>query len=84
MRDPSVQLAAFARTLRRLRRERDLSQEALADRSGISAKHIGEIERANKEPGITTVMKLSDGLELPLSEFFAHVDERRETATSLA
>lgn len=84
MREPDQQLSAFSRTLRRLRRERDLSQEALADRSGISAKHIGEIERANKEPGIVTVMKLCDGLELPLAEFFARVDERRRGATTLA
>ena len=77
MRDPSIHLAAFARTLRRLRRERDLSQEALAHRSNVSAKHIGEIERAKKEPGITTALKLIDGLELPLSEFFHQLDERR-------
>jgi transcriptional regulator with XRE-family HTH domain len=80
MRESSPQLTAFARTLRKLRRDRDLSQEALADRSGISAKHIGEIERANKEPGITTVLKLVAGLELAAGDVFALVDERLQGA----
>lgn len=76
MRDPSPQLEAFARTLRRQRRALDLTQEALADASGVSAKHIGEIERANKEPGITTVLRLVDGLGEPAGEFFTRVDDR--------
>lgn len=80
MRDPSPQLDAFARTLRRQRRAQDLSQEALADASGVSAKHIGEIERANKEPGITTVLRLVDGLGQPAGDFFTHVDERLRDA----
>lgn len=74
MNDASRQLAAFARTLRRQRRQQDLSQEALAATSGISAKHIGEIERANKDPGITTALRLVDGLDTPLGEFFTRVD----------
>jgi transcriptional regulator with XRE-family HTH domain len=76
MREPSPQLRAFARTLRKMRRDKDLSQEALADRSGISAKHIGEIERANKEPGVTTALRLIAGLEVPAAEVFQQVDER--------
>lgn len=74
MHDASRQLKAFARTLRRQRRQQDLSQEALADASGISAKHIGEIERANKDPGITTALRLVNGLDTPLAEFFTKVD----------
>jgi transcriptional regulator with XRE-family HTH domain len=74
MHDASRQLKAFARTLRRQRRQQDLSQEALAAASGISAKHIGEIERANKDPGITTALRLVHGLDTPLAEFFTKVD----------
>lgn len=77
MREPSPYLEAFARTLRRQRRKQDLSQEALADASGISAKHIGEIERANKEPGITTALRLvAEGLDEPVGEFFTRVEDR--------
>lgn len=56
------ELAAFARTLRRLRRERDLSQRALAGVAGLAEKHVSEIERANREPKLTTIFKLARGL----------------------
>jgi transcriptional regulator with XRE-family HTH domain len=78
MRTPSPQLLTFGRTLRKARRDRDLSQEALADRAGLSAKHVGEIERANKDPRITTVLKLADALQLDAGELFTLYDERRE------
>jgi transcriptional regulator with XRE-family HTH domain len=78
MRTASPQLLAFGRTLRKARRDRDLSQEALADEAGLSAKHIGEIERANKDPRLTTVLRLADALEMRSSDLFALVDERLE------
>jgi transcriptional regulator with XRE-family HTH domain len=56
------ELAVFARTLRRLRRERDLSQRALAAVAGLAEKHVSEIERANREPKLTTIFKLAHGL----------------------
>lgn len=76
MRTDSPELLAFGRTLRKARRDRDLSQEALANEAGLSAKHVGEIERANKDPRLTTVMRLADALDLRSAELFRAVDER--------
>jgi transcriptional regulator with XRE-family HTH domain len=70
------QLVAFGRTVRKARRDRDLSQEALADEAGLSAKHIGEIERANKDPRLSTVLRIARALELRSSELFAELDQR--------
>jgi len=72
----SSELVAFGRTVRKARRDRDLSQEALADEAGLSAKHIGEIERANKDPRLSTVLKIAKALELRSGELFAELDER--------
>jgi transcriptional regulator with XRE-family HTH domain len=79
MRTASPELLAFGRTLRKARRDRDLSQEALADEAGLSAKHVGEIERANKDPRLTTVLKLADALELRSNEFFRAFDDRLDS-----
>lgn len=73
MPDPSPQLVAFGRILRRRRRDLELSQEALAHFSGVSAKHIGEIERANKDPRLTTVLRLLPPLGLADEELLALV-----------
>ena len=79
MRTASPQLLAFGRTLRKARRDRDLSQEALAHEAGLSAKHVGEIERANKDPRLTTVLKLASALEMTSGELFQQFDERLES-----
>jgi transcriptional regulator with XRE-family HTH domain len=78
MRTASPQLLAFGRTVRKARRDRDLSQEALADEAGLSAKHVGEIERANKDPRLTTVLKLAGALGMQSGELFGQFDERLE------
>lgn len=75
----SPDLLAFGRILRKARRDRDLSQEALADEAGLSAKHVGEIERANKDPRLTTVLKLASALELRSSDLFRLFDERLDS-----
>ena len=75
---PPPQLLAFGRTVRKARRDRELSQEALADLAGLSPKHVGEIERANKDPRLTTVLKLARALGVPSSALIDPVDERLE------
>lgn len=67
---PAPQLATFGRIVRRRRRDLELSQEELAHYSGVSAKHIGEIERCNKDPRLGTVLKLLDALGMPEDELF--------------
>lgn len=79
MRTVPSPLDAFGRTLRKARRDKDLSQEALADEAGVSAKHVGEIERANKDPRLTTIVKLTDALDLRAAELFREFDERRDS-----
>jgi transcriptional regulator with XRE-family HTH domain len=80
MRPPSRQLEALGRTVRRARRERDLSQEALARAAGLAAKHVSEIERANRDPRVTTVLKLAHALDLRAGELFALYDEQLDAA----
>ncbi len=79
MRAASPQLDAFGRSVRKARRDLELSQEALADRAGLSSKHMGEIERANKDPRLTTVLKLARALDVRSSELFTAVDERLDS-----
>ena len=70
---------AFGRTLRRARRERDLSQDALARRARIGSKHVSELERGNKEPGLATFMRLAAGLGLTGTELMALYEQQSES-----
>ena len=54
---------ALGRRIRERRRELDLSQEELAEKTGISTSFIGHLERAEKIPSLETAVKLSLALE---------------------
>ena len=71
MAEPAPELLALAGAIRHLRRERELSQEALAYAAGVHPKHVSEIERANKDPRTTTVVRLADALGVTVAELYA-------------
>ena len=54
--------------LRALRKERGLSQERLGDRSGLSGKFIGEVERGEKSISIDSLYHVAVALEIPLAD----------------
>lgn len=66
---------AFSRLLRQKRKELEFSQEELADRTGLAVQYISMLERNVRQPTITTLFLLSEGLALPLSEFIKHIEE---------
>lgn len=78
MRAPLTHLDVFGRVLRRVRRERDLSQEALAHAAGLTPNHVSELERARRDPRLTTLVQLADALDVRLGELLEGFDEQRE------
>lgn len=54
--------------LRALRKQRALSQERLGERSGLSGKFIGEVERGEKSISIDSLYRVSVALEVPLRD----------------
>jgi transcriptional regulator with XRE-family HTH domain len=76
---PAPELLALGGAIRHLRRERELSQEALAYAADIHPKHLSEIERANKDPRSTTVVRLADALGVPVAELY-EVDDGKPPA----
>ena len=54
--------------VRALRKQRALSQERLGDRSGLSGKFIGEVERGEKSISIDSLYRVSVALEVPLRQ----------------
>jgi transcriptional regulator with XRE-family HTH domain len=53
-----------ARNLRSLREEKKLSLDKLAELTGVSKSMLGQIERGESNPTITTVWKIANGLKI--------------------
>lgn len=75
--DPQNQAVreAFSQTLRRIRKERKLSQEELANLIEMHRTEISALERG-REPRLETLIKLSAALESPIDELFTDIEWR--------
>jgi len=58
------------RELTRIRQERGLSQQGLADASGVNKATINQIERGRRSPNLETLEKLADALAVEMADFF--------------
>lgn len=61
----------FGKKIKSIRRSRDITQEKLADLSGLSLQYIGEIERGRRNPSLTSIEQLSKALDIPMAELFS-------------
>src|SRR6478752_7158430 len=57
--------------LSQLRREHRYSIRGLAERAGVSASLISDVERGKVEPSISTLKRLADALGTTLTYFFS-------------
>ncbi|MDB5438455.1 MAG: putative HTH-type transcriptional regulator y4dJ [Caulobacteraceae bacterium] len=60
-----------AANIKRLRTERELSQEELAHRAGMDRTYISQIERGVKSPTVETLEKVANGLGVTISDLIA-------------
>jgi transcriptional regulator with XRE-family HTH domain len=74
--DPSPQVGLRVRALREAR---GMSLRDLAQRSGVSAPMLSQVERGETSPTLTVATKIAAGLELPLSTLL-RLDERQHVA----
>jgi transcriptional regulator with XRE-family HTH domain len=56
--------------LREMREERGLSIRALARQSGLSANALSMIERGRSSPSVSTLYKVADALNVPITDLF--------------
>lgn len=67
-RNPRDPKKLFGERLAELRREKGLSQEALALESGIARSYLGGVERGQRNIALINICRLAQALGLPPSE----------------
>jgi transcriptional regulator with XRE-family HTH domain len=70
--------------LAQLRKEHRYSIRKLADRAGVSASLVSDVERGKVEPSISTLKRLSDALGTTLTYFFSEPVEQRSRVVRAA
>lgn len=57
-----LNLKKIGETIKRIRIEKEMSQETLAELSGLGRKHLSAIENGKQNMTLDTLFKLSSGL----------------------
>lgn len=73
---------AFGMHLRRLRDERNLSQQELADLADMRKTTVQRIEWAQASPTLDTLLSLSQALEISLQELMKYSVPKEKPAKS--
>jgi len=66
----------FGEVVRELRQRQGLSQEHLAAAAGIDWAYMGGIERGLRNPSLTMIARVAQGLDLSMSEVMKAVERR--------
>ena len=65
-----VEVIAMNNIVREIRKEKKLSQDDLAKRTGLSRKTISNIENELSSPSFETASKIADALSVPVAQVF--------------
>lgn len=56
--------------IKEIRKEKNLTLEQLADKTGISKTHINDVENEIKEPGLSVMVRLAKALNVKITELY--------------
>lgn len=71
----SADHAALGRAVKELRREAGLTQEGLADRMHSEFAPVGKLERGLENPTFSSLLRLTQGLGIELSQLVQRFEE---------
>jgi transcriptional regulator with XRE-family HTH domain len=68
--DKNLFYKLLGKQIKLLREKSGLTQEKLAEKSGISLDYLGKIEVNINKPGLKTLIKISNALDIPIKVLF--------------
>jgi transcriptional regulator with XRE-family HTH domain len=73
----TTKVGRFGIMLKAERLKRSLSQEALAELSGLSRNYVSSIERGRVSPSLGTLEKLANALGISLTKLISKYEDSR-------
>ncbi|MCL2513618.1 MAG: helix-turn-helix domain-containing protein [Oscillospiraceae bacterium] len=68
---------AAGKVIRRLRKERNLSQEVFSGLAGLARSHLAMIESGAKQPNFETIWRVANAFGLPPHMLVEHIEKSR-------
>jgi transcriptional regulator with XRE-family HTH domain len=65
-----ITLIKFGRRVRTLRHKQGISQEVLAEKSGLHRTYVGSIERGERNVSLINIQKIAKALNVPAKDLF--------------
>lgn len=69
----SLNHVKFGKRVQELRKQRELTQEDLADLVGVDRSYMGFVERGERNPTLDKLIKIAQALKITLSELFQSI-----------
>ena len=69
-------LMCFGRAIRKLRRERNISQEKLADLCTLHRTYISDVELGKRNVSLENISKIAFALNISITELFEEVERK--------
>ena len=73
---------AVGQAIRRLRKERGLSQEVVSSFASLARSHLAMIDNGDKQPNFETIWRLANAFGLYPDELVKLIEEERLRSTS--
>ncbi len=73
---------AVGRVIRKLRKEKHLTQEVFSGLAGIARSHLAMIESGDKKANLETLWKIANAFDMPVHELIrlVEIDIKENTA----
>lgn len=68
----------FTIILKKLRKEKGLTQEKFAEIANINEKYFGKIERGECSPTFDKIIQICDALEIKIYEFMKKIENYKD------
>ena len=70
---PTDIVERFAERLKKVRKEKNVTQIVLSEKAGIETTYLSDLENAKKEPCLRVIDMLATGLGVSMSDLFKKI-----------
>lgn len=76
--------SAIANTVKKIRKRLGITQEELAERSGLSLPYVGQLEACMRGASVTVLIQIARSVGITGAQFLAQVEKEHQRLTKKA